>query len=256
MLLLVLPWTSSCCFLSKDLCFFPHKDLCVLLLLVLGCRDRLLVLVLVATWFWVLGKARVFQTVVAAIYPSCLFLCLFVCVFFGEMLWEEDKKTGRVVETGTFTYPIALLLEKSFWNEAPMAAAAGRALMVMVMIFHVWLEPLLVLVLVLVFSFFSFWQSCGRGPRSSNPREEKAVAGGASSHGGGWNSNSSKSNSSSTSQRRWRDCIPCGIIVFYCVWWSIGASGQMHSVSCFVFRALHHGTLERFEIHLSNIYLI
>lgn len=98
MLLLVLPWTSSCCFLSKDLCFFPHKDLCVLLLLVLGCRDRLLVLVLVATWFWVLGKARVFQTVVAAIYPSCLFLCLFVCVFFGEMLWEEDRKTKRQEE--------------------------------------------------------------------------------------------------------------------------------------------------------------
>ncbi len=107
MLLLVLPWTSSCCccwccFLSKDLCFFPYKDLCVLLLLVLGCRDRLLVLGLVATWFWVLGKARVFQTVVAEIYPSCLFLCLFVClfvcVFFREMLWEEDTKTKRQEE--------------------------------------------------------------------------------------------------------------------------------------------------------------
>lgn len=147
MLLSVLPWTSCCCcccFLSKDSCFFSHKDFFVLLLLVLGCRDRLLVLVLVATWFWVLGiKARVFQTVLAAIYPSCLFLCLFVC--FLERCC--GRKTGRVVETGSFTYPIALLLEKSFWNEARMAAAAGQALMVMVMMFHVWLEPLLVLVL-------------------------------------------------------------------------------------------------------------
>ncbi len=44
----------------------------------------------------------------------CLFVCL--CVFWRDVVGgrQEDKKTGRVVETGTFTYPIALLLEKSF----------------------------------------------------------------------------------------------------------------------------------------------
>lgn len=125
--MLLLVWTSSCCcccFLSKDLCFFPHKDLCVLLLLVLGCRDRLLVLVPVATWFWVLGKARVFQTVVVAIYPSCLFVCFLERCCGRKTGRQKDRKSCR---NGVFYIPNCTpTRKKAFEMKLPWRLLLGK----------------------------------------------------------------------------------------------------------------------------------